>query len=157
MALSVRPALPGDAATVTGMVAELSAHEGAPRPDFSVRDFRRDGFGPNAAFTTLLAELDGAPVGYAMYHRSYDTIFGQRGSYLLDLYVSDKARMKGVGRALMAAVARATREAGGSFVWWHMQRDNDLAEGFYRKVGRPRGDLVVWATSGKDFARLLED
>ncbi len=157
MALSVRPALPGDAATVTGMVAGLSAHEGAPRPDFSEQDFRRDGFGPEAAFTTLVAELDGTPVGYAMYHRSYDTIFGQRGSYLLDLYVSETARKRGVGRALMAAVARATREAGGGFVWWHMQRDNDLAKGFYRKVGRPRGDLVVWATSGKDFERLLED
>jgi ribosomal protein S18 acetylase RimI-like enzyme len=55
--------------------------------------------------------------------------------HLADLYVVKSARRKGVGRALMAAVARECRKAGGTWVAWYVQRDNREARGFYRAIG----------------------
>ena len=155
MTVSIRPARPEDAALIAAMAGELSAHEGEPTPDLSAADVQRDGFGPQAAFAALLAELETAPVGYALYHGAYDSIRGRRGSFLLDLFVRDAARGRGVGRALMAAVARATRDAGGSFLWWNMLRDNTLAERFYEKLGQRYPNLLVWTAEAEDFENLL--
>ena len=92
MTIEIRAARPEDGATVAAMVAALSAHEGQSPPAFSAATFRRDGFGTDRAFETLIAERDGAVVGYALFQPAYSTEVGVRGTYLCDLYVDPAER-----------------------------------------------------------------
>ena len=154
MSVNIRPAEPGDAVAVVAMAAELNAHERRPARRFSEADFRRDGFGPRAAFSCLIAEAEGLAVGYALYHPSYDAEAGHRGAFIHDLYLRPAHRRRGIGSALLAAVGRSVEQAGGSFVWWCMIDGNKAAESFYGHYARPLGDLRIWIAQDQDFLRL---
>ena len=91
--LVVRPATPADAEAVTRLCDELNEHEGEPVGHFTPELVRRDGFGRTPPeFRIFLAVLDGEPAGYAMFHPSYSSEWGQRGVYLQDLFVRPAAR-----------------------------------------------------------------
>lgn len=152
--LCVRSAVPGDAEVVARMARALNLGMGWPECRFTAADFRAHGFGPDAAFHTVLAELGDAPVGYAMWHRSYDTETARRGSYLTDLYVDPAARGRGVGRALMAHVARATRADGGEVVFWVTRTDNHVARPFYARIALVVPEIEVWVAEGDHFQAL---
>ena len=157
MGVNIRPAEARDAAAVVEMAAELSVNEGKPPRSFSEADFRRDGFGEEAAFSCLIAEVDGRPAGYALYHGSYDAETGQRGAFVHDLYLRPAFRRRGLGHALLGEVCRMTRATGGRFVWWCMVDGNQGAEGFYRRLAASLDDLKIWIAEGEDFARLAGD
>ncbi len=157
MNVNIRSAKRRDAALVVAMAAELSAGEGKRPRGLTETAFRRDGFGLRAAFSCLIAEVDGAPVGYSLFHRAYDAESGQRGSFLHDLYLRPAFRSQGLGRVLLAEVCRVTRAAGGTFVWWCMIDGNHQADGFYRHLAAPLDDLKVWIAEGESFERLAGD
>lgn len=133
--MSIREARPEDADNVAKMAAALNAHEGRPPLDFSADDFRRDGFGPKAAFSALVAEERGAVVGYALFYPGYDVETAARGIHVADLFVDEASRRRGVGRALLATVARRCREAEGKWISWAVVKDNREGHGFYRAIG----------------------
>jgi ribosomal protein S18 acetylase RimI-like enzyme len=152
----VRAATPRDGESVAEMCAALARDEGSPPALLTAEAFRRDGFGRNAAFACLIAERNGAAIGYAAYCPDYDTDRLVRGVYLGDLYVEKTARRQGVGRALMAAVARAGRERGARAMRWGVLRHNGPARLFYSRIGRERNDLLVCSVAGERFRRLTE-
>ncbi|MBS0601089.1 MAG: GNAT family N-acetyltransferase, partial [Proteobacteria bacterium] len=63
-------------------------------------------FGERPAAEVLLAELDGAPAGFALYFTSFSTFLGRPGIYLEDLWVEPACRRRGVARTLLVALAR---------------------------------------------------
>ena len=127
------------------LAAALIAHEGKEPPAFSADDFRRDGFGPKAAFSTLVAEEKGALVGYALFYPGYDVETAARGVHLADLFVLESSRRRGVGRALLAAVARASREAEGRWISWAVVKNNREGREFYRAIGAEEdADTTFW-------------
>jgi GNAT superfamily N-acetyltransferase len=156
MTVNIRSARPRDAAAVVAMAIELSRGEDKPPRDFDEDAFRRDGFGLRAAFSCLIAEVEGAPAGYALFHKAYDAESGQRGSFLHDLYLRPAHRGRGLGRALLTAVCRATQKSGGQFVWWCMVDDNRQADGFYRHLAQPLHGLKVWIAEGERFLKLSQ-
>ena len=157
MALTIRPAEPDDAEGVVAMIRALAQHDGEPNPGLIEEDFRRDGFGPQRHFWTLIAELDGRTVGCAAYNRAYSLEWAAQGCYLLDLYVDESVRRNGVGRALIEAVCRAARAQGASFLAWSMARSNVEATAFYEKLGAQTHDVVFWTAAGDLFAELSDE
>ena len=154
--LVVRPATRDDADAVSRLCDELNGHRGERAGPFTPELVRRDGFGRSPPeFRVLLAVVGGEPVGYAMYHPSYSSEWGQRGLYLQDLFVTAAARRRGVGRALMAAVARAAAEDDGrSFVWWCSNACNADAQAFYAGLGAIQEDVRAHAVFGPAFVSL---
>jgi GNAT superfamily N-acetyltransferase len=73
-------------------------------------DLARDGFGENPRFRALIAEWEGHAAGYAVFFGYYSTWAG-RGLFLEDLFVREAFRKRGIGTALLAAVAHCGRRA----------------------------------------------
>ena len=96
---------------------------------------RRSLFGARRYAEVLVAETDGHPVGFALFFHNYSTFLGKPGLYLEDLYVTTPARGAGVGRALLARLARIaiSRECGR--VEWSVQDSNEQAIAFYKGLG----------------------
>ena len=155
MAISVRAARPEDDRLIVPMVEALSAFEGAPKSRFTSERYRRDGFGPDAAFSALIAEWDGFIAGYCLFHPAYNANLGVRGSYLAHLFVREEARRRGAGRALMAAVAEHTLAAGGAFVTWSMVSSNRAAGAFYRSLGAQAIQPVAWSLTRERLEAML--
>jgi GNAT superfamily N-acetyltransferase len=90
----------------------------------------------------LVAESDGELVGltHYLFHRTTTVI--QPLCYLNDLFTSEKARGKGVGRALIEAVYDKARLAGSPRVYWLTHETNTTARLLYDKVADLSGFIV---------------
>lgn len=66
--------------------------------------------------------------------------------YLEDLFVSDEARGKGVGRALIEAVADLAREKGAGRLYWFTDGPNVTAQALYDKLAERKDYLQYWKT-----------
>ncbi len=150
----VRPATAEDADTIVRFVHALSLHDGGRVSRLTRDTLLRDGFGPDPAFSVLLAEVDGAAAGFALYFAGYDTDRAARGVYMSDLYVEDGFRRRGVGRALIRGVAAACRENGGKWMFWSVLKRNRNARRFYRTVAPELKDVVLCAALGDSFELL---
>jgi GNAT superfamily N-acetyltransferase len=153
-AVRVRPAHPDEAALLAGMANDLNDHVGVPGRPFTAERVRADGFGPGAAFTPLVAEMGGAVVGYAFFSPGYNTDLAARSTWLHDLFVAPAARGRGVGHALMAAVAAETVRAGGTSLEWAVHDANAGAIEFYRRLGAGRGAVRIMGLEGEHLRAL---
>ena len=112
--IAIRPARPDDTATVVTLVRELAVYEREPLSSVKLgeADILRDGFGAERRFELLLATLDGVVEGFALFFPNYSTWEGRAGLYIEDLFVRERARGHGLGRLLMAAIAKLAVERG---------------------------------------------
>ena len=87
----------------------------------------------------LVAELQGRLVGLVHYifHRS--TILIAPTCYLQDLFTSEAARGRGVGRALIEAVYAKAAAAGSPRVYWMTHESNHTAMQLYDQVAERSG------------------
>jgi ribosomal protein S18 acetylase RimI-like enzyme len=142
MAFSIRPALASDAPAVGRLAKQFASYLRTlgDQTDFKLtaEAYLRDGFGLQPAFKGLVAEEDGKVLGYLLYHFGYDSDGAFSNLHIVDLYVDSEARKKGVGRALMRAVAGIAREADSREMIWSVFHANDLAAAFYEKLGARR-------------------
>ena len=83
----------------------------------------------------FIAERGGSPAAYALACRSFEIHTGQRRLWLGDLYVRPEARRSGIGRTLIAAIARHALSLGCTAVYWELWRKNRVGESFYRELG----------------------
>jgi GNAT superfamily N-acetyltransferase len=155
-AWTIRDARADDAETIVALVHRLNLDEGNPPGRMTADDFRCSGFGAQRRFRTLLAEAEGRVLGYALFYPSYDTDFGAAGFYLQDLYVVQEARRCGIGRALMAAVARACRAEGGCYLFWNALERNQAGRAFYRRIGAREEPVVTLSLQPDALQRLVE-
>jgi GNAT superfamily N-acetyltransferase len=154
MAVTIREAVADDAATVVSLVHQFEREEGKSAARLTVADVLAQGFGERPRFRVLLAEDAGQALGYALFYPSYDGEHAARGLYLQDLFVEPKARKRGVGRALMAALARACQEDGGCYLFWNALETNHAGRAFYHQIGA-REEPVVTLSLQPDALRRL--
>lgn len=154
---SIRQAERGDAAPLAELMRALHAHLKEPTEHISADALRRDMFVDGSVYTVLVAEQEGDLIGYALFHESYETVYAQRGAYMADLFVAERARRQGVARALVAAVASVMRARKLRFLWWVSESWDKEAQAFYASLGASHETYVAHAVTFKDFQRLADE
>src|ERR1700756_4099414 len=133
--LSIRPATIDDAALLRTLIRELAEFENELELCMiEEADLRRDGFGENPKFRALIGEWDGQPAGYALFFGYYSTWAGP-GLFLEDLFVRAQFRGRGIGKALLASVARTAQQEKCYGVHWEVLNWNEAAIKFYKSLG----------------------
>jgi len=113
-------------------------------------------FGERAVARALIAERSYQVAGYALFFPTFSTFLAREGLWLEDLFVRPAHRKAGVGRALLAAVAAAAAAQGGRLEWAALDW-NELALGFYRRLGaRTMKEWVTHRLDGEALSRLAE-
>ncbi len=102
---------------------------------FNARTYLRDGFGPNPAFTGLVAECDHEAAGYLLYHWGYDTDRAVRIIHIVDLFIRQEYRRQGIGQALMRSIKTIAKENDVKMLVWEVHTSNRNARKFYWRVG----------------------
>lgn len=156
--LTIRFAGADDCAVILGFIRELAEYERLLQEVVADEaGLRATLFGARPAAEVLIAELGGAPVGFALFFPSYSTFLGRPGLYLEDLFVRPAARGRGCGLALMSALARIAVARGYGRFEWAVLDWNEPALGFYASLGaRPQTEWTVQRVTGAPLAALAE-
>lgn len=158
MTLDIRWARPGDEATVLRLIKALAAYEREPDAVQATEDSIRETlFGQNAQVFAFLAELDGEPVGLALWFLTYSTWTGRPSLYLEDLFVDEAARGNGIARALFRRLAQEAKARNCARIDWAVLDWNVEAMAFYERLGgRRQTGWEPWRVDGAALERLAE-
>ena len=123
--------------------------------DFDLADLREHLFGKRRYAEVLLAEEDGAVVGFALFFHNYSTFHGKPGIYLEDLFVEPAHRGKGHGKALLVALAKLAIERDCARVEWSVLNWNEPSIQFYQSLGaKPMDEWAVYRLTGDALQKL---
>jgi ribosomal protein S18 acetylase RimI-like enzyme len=120
------------------MANALNRHEGLPQ-NFTPAIIRRDAFGRPKRIRVVVAEVERRVVGYAATIDGYNTDLAAPELFMLDLFVAGPWRGRGIGRALVARVARETVRRRLGSLQWGVRGSNTRARKFYRGLGARLG------------------
>ena len=144
------PATERDLGLILRFIRELGAYEQLAHEVTATDEGLRESlFGPQRAAEVVIAYAGDEPAGFAVYFHTFSTFLGRRGMYLEDLFVVPSWRGLGLGRRLLAFVARVAVERDCGRLEWAVLNWNELALGVYRKIGaRPMNEWTVQRLTG---------
>ena len=134
--MRLRKATSKDIPLILSFIRELAQYERAPNAvSCTERDLRRDGFGSNRKFRVIIAHWNGEPAGMAFFFYNYSTWQGRPGIFIEDLFVRPQFRGKGIGRALMAKLAKTAVAGKCHGIRWEVLDWNKPAIDAYQHLG----------------------
>ncbi|WP_298196626.1 GNAT family N-acetyltransferase [Novosphingobium sp.] len=156
MSIAIRPATPADLPLIGALIHELAVYEKlAHEVRFDLAVMEQHLFGPRPMAEVVIGELDGVAQGFALFFHNFSTFEGRPGIYLEDLFVRPEARGAGLGKALLAELARLAVERGCARFEWSVLDWNTPSIGFYRALGaRAMDDWTVMRVDGAALAAL---
>ncbi len=134
--LCLRGAEARDVAAIVGLIRELADFEKLSHlVEVTPETLHPQLFGERPAAESVVAEIDGQVIGFALFFTNFSTFLGKPGLYLEDLYVRPAFRSAGVGRALLVHLAGLANQRGyGRFEWSVLDWNVDAIR-FYQRMG----------------------
>jgi diamine N-acetyltransferase len=155
MTLTIRPARRDEAGLVLTLVRELADYERLLHTVDATEEMIGGAlFGEQPRVFCDIAEWDGAPAGFALWFLNFSTFRGRHGLYLEDLYVRPAYRRNGIGRALLAHLARRCIAEEFGLLEWAVLDWNAPAIEFYQSIGGALTDQwKIFRLTGEALAR----
>lgn len=156
MPVTIRPAAPEDAALILSFVRDLAEYEKLLHAvEATQAHIEAALFSEHPKAFCDIAEIDGEPVGFALWFYNFSTFVGRHGIYLEDLFVRPAARGSGAGKALLANLARRCVAENLGRLEWAVLDWNAPSIAFYDSLGAAAMDeWIVRRMTGEALARL---
>ncbi|MEZ5919880.1 MAG: GNAT family N-acetyltransferase [Parvularculaceae bacterium] len=150
MTLNIRNAKRKDAPVIVELIRDLAAYERAPNDaKATVKDIETALFSSNPKAFSFIAEWNDEICGFAVYFFNFSTWTGRHGIYLEDLFVRENFRGKGIGKALLASLAKAAIDNNCARLEWSVLDWNTPAIEFYKSLGATAMDeWTVYRVTG---------
>lgn len=154
----IRPAQRADLDLVFSFIRELAEYERLlDRVDATTDDIARALFVPHPRVFCDLAAYDDQPAGFALWFYNYSTFRGRHGIYLEDLFVRPALRGKGIGKALLANLAKRAVAENCARVEWAVLNWNEPSIDFYKLLGAVAiDDWTVFRLTDDALKRLTQ-
>jgi GNAT superfamily N-acetyltransferase len=131
----VRPVAEGDFDQWLPLWEAYNAFYERPTPPREITETTWTRFlDPDGPVHALVAEEQARIVGFAHYLFHASTTAVGQVCYLQDLLTAEDVRGKGIGRALIEAVAARAAGAGSKRLYWQTRPSNTTARALYEKV-----------------------
>ena len=153
---TLRRAEPRDLPALAGLIRELADFEALSHlVQTTPEALAPHLFGERPTAEALVAERDGAVVGFALFFTNFSTFLARPGLYLEDLYVQPAHRGLGIAGALMSRLAALAVERGCGRVEWSVLDWNAGAIRFYEGIGATvMPDWRICRVTGDALQRL---
>lgn len=136
MTIAIRAAREDDAPLIFDLVRELAIYEKlADTVDATADDIAAALFGKEPRLFCDIAEWNGEAAGFAVWFLNFSTFRGRHGIYLEDLFVRPAFRGRGLGKALMAQLAKRCVEQRLARFEWSVLDWNAPSIAFYKSIG----------------------
>ena len=152
----IRHASEQDVPLILRMIKGLAEYEKLSDQVIATEDALRDAlFGARPSAEVVIGYAGDQPAGFALFFHSFSTFLGQRGLYLEDLFVLPEWRGRGLGRLLLAHLARIAVERNCGRMEWSVLDWNEPAMRVYRGIGAtPLDDWTTCRLTGDALHRL---
>jgi len=156
--LVLREARAADAALVFEFISALAEYEKLAHDVVtSEAEIAAKLFGPNPRVFCDIAEWNGAPAGFALWFYNFSTFRGRHGIYLEDLFVKPEMRGHGIGKALLANLAKRAVAQDCARVEWSVLDWNTPSIDFYKSLGAvPMDEWTTFRLTGDALAALAK-
>jgi GNAT superfamily N-acetyltransferase len=136
MSLSIRRAVPQDSALIFSLICELAEYEKLTHEvEATEAGIAAALFSGHPRIYCEIAEWNGEPVGFAVWFFNFSTFSSRPGIFLEDLFVRPAFRGKGIGKGLLAHLAKLCVENGWSRMQWSVLDWNTPSIDFYKSLG----------------------
>jgi len=153
--LKIRLATIDDVPTIFKLIQSLAAYEKLAHEVTGSEELLKEHlFGKKVYIEVILAEIGDQAVGLALFFPNYSTFLTKPGIYLEDLFVVPECRRRGVGKALIAYLAKLVVERDYGRLEWSVLEWNVNAIAFYEKIGATV--LPDWRTCRVTGSNLQE-
>jgi GNAT superfamily N-acetyltransferase len=153
----IRGARPEDSARILKFIEKLADYDGEKdQIAATAEDIRESLFGKKQA-EVIFGEENGEPVAFAVYFQNYSTFLGKANLYLEDLFVEERCRGRGYGKAMLRRLAEIAVRRGFERLDWLCLNSKTGAVGFYERLGAAAfDDRKLFRLQG-DALRALAD
>ncbi len=139
MTIRIRKTEQTDAPVLLRLIVALADYEKLSPPDEQAQQrLVSDLFAQCPRVESLLAEVDGVPVGYTFFFETYSTFLALPTLFLEDLFVLPEYRGRGAGSALFRAMAELAYKRGCGRMEWTVLDWNQPSIDFYQRYGAKR-------------------
>lgn len=154
--INIRPGTSADATVIFDLICELAVYEKIRHEVVATAEsIRETVFGPGSCTEVLIAEVDGEPVGFAIFFATYSTFLGRQGMYLEDIYVREAKRGQGIGKRLLAEVAQIAVKRQCGRLEWSVLDWNKPAIDFYESLGaKAQSEWIRYRITGEELQAL---
>ena len=156
LGLCIRPATEDDVPLILSFIRELAEFERLSHEVSATEAILRQSlFGERRGVEVLIGCYGDEPAGFALFFHNFSTFLGRQGIYLEDLYVKPEFRGRGIGRSLLAHLAKLAKERNCGRLEWSVLDWNEPAIGLYTAIGAvPMNDWTVYRVSGGALEKL---
>ena len=155
MTFRIERATERDLALILRLIKDLAEYEKMADVVAATEATLRESLFEKRAAEVIIGYAGDEPAGFALYFQSFSTFLGVPGLYLEDIFVSPKFRRHGLGQALLVELAKIAVDRGYGRVEWTVLDWNELAIGFYKKIGaRSMDEWRLFRLSGDSIREL---
>ncbi len=157
--IGLRTATERDVPLILSFVRELAEYERLSHEVVATEELLRASlFGERPAAEVVIGNYGGEPAGFALFFHNFSTFLGRPGIYLEDLYVTPGLRDRGVGRAMLAYLAKLAKERDCGRLEWSVLDWNEPAIKLYKSIGAtPMDAWTVFRVTGETLEGLAEE
>jgi GNAT superfamily N-acetyltransferase len=155
----IKPATVNDAPVILSFIKKLAEYEKLAHEVTATEEgLRQTLFGEPRYAEVVIGYFRAEPVGFALFFHNYSTFLGKPGIYLEDLFVDERHRGKGFGKALLVYLARLTKERDCGRLEWSVLDWNEPSINFYKSLGAALMDeWAVFRVTGEALDRLASE
>jgi len=154
--VQIKQATRNDLDIIRMMLAFLAHHEGR-MGEFTVtaEHLAAMYFGENSIYTGYIVFLEAHPIAFVSTTDAYASFAGEKLLVLQELVIKPAYRGRGLGKALMAYLARQARAQGYAALKWLVLNSNESAMRFYAGIGASRMEgMSDFMLAGDAYANL---
>jgi GNAT superfamily N-acetyltransferase len=155
--LKIRPAVREDVPLILAFINELAEYEKLSDQVTATEEILTDWMFIKQKAEALIGELDGRPVGYALFFYNFSTFLGRAGLYIEDIFIRPAYRKKGYGKAFFKHIAGLCQERGCGRLEWACLDWNKPSIDFYLSLGaQPMDDWTIYRLSGEEIKKIAK-
>lgn len=146
-----------DVGLILKFIKELADYEELLHEVVATEEILTDTIFENKAAEVVFAQYENEEIGFALFFHNFSTFLGRPGLYLEDLYVRPEMRGKGIGKLLLAYLAKLARERNcGRLEWWCIDWNTPSID-FYKSLGAiPMDEWTVYRVTDKALTDLSD-
>ena len=155
----IKLATAADTPVILSFIKKLAVYEKLAHEVTATEDTLRETlFGERRYAEVIIGYHGSEPVGFALFFHNYSTFLGKPGIYLEDLFVDERYRGKGFGKALLIYLAKLAKQRNCGRLEWSVLDWNEPSIKFYKSLGaRSMDEWNVFRLTGETLDRLANE